>query len=291
MSQLYRFTWFIGFLVFFFRNFLFCSEIQSVYFSTSAAQGEFISISFEKSSPKEKISVRFLDIECPCYQIKESHWECFVGIPADAPIGTQNLNFIVDGSTKTILTAEILSKSFPVETLHLSQEKKSLLHRVDRPLELKKIRAALHTESETFLRDKKFLMPLQGKIEGLYGERRMIEGKLQSGYHRGLDLGALKGTLIKSSNHGTVLLAGKFIEEGNMVMIDHGQGFITAYLHLSKILVRPGQKVKKGDAIGKVGSTGISTSNHLHFGAYIHSTPIDPIYLLKYYEQTLSKSS
>ncbi len=281
MSQIKRFQ--LVTLLFFF---LFVLPIYSndfkIQISSSVKQGEILSLNLSEPAKNKKISVLFLERETPCYLTKETGWECLIGIPADAPAGNQSLAILIDGSTQTLVNIEIVSCPFPMETLTLTQEKKSLLTQKGRDIEVKIIKEALRTESKTRSWDKKFLKPLEGKIESLYGEKRVLDGKPMAGFHRGLDIGAPKGTPIKSIHHGTVILASEFIEEGNMVMIDHGQGIISAYLHLSKILVAPGQKVGQGEPVGNVGSTGISTSPHLHFGAYIHSTPIDPLYLFNF---------
>ncbi len=260
------------------------SSMNALNLSTATQQGKIAYLELEGLQSHDKTKVRFLENEIACYprstNLNKKKWNCFIGIPADAPIGIQSLSLLINGSTVATLSVDISSCSFPVETLSLTQEKKSLFTQKGRDLELIKIRAALKTESEKRYWEKKFIWPLKGKFESDYGEKRMVDGKLLAGYHRGLDIGAPLGTIIKAIHHGKVILAAPFIEEGNMVMIDHGQGFISAYLHLSKILVHTGEFIHKGDPIGKVGSTGISTSPHLHFGTYLHSTPVDPRYFL-----------
>jgi len=101
--------------------------------------------------------------------------------------------------------------------------------------------------------------------------------------HTGIDLTAPKGTKIHATGDGVVVQAsGSSGGYGNIVKIDHGFGYITYYAHQSKILVKKGQKVKRGDVIGLVGSTGRSVSSHLHYEVRINNKPVNPVNF--YYE-------
>ncbi len=96
--------------------------------------------------------------------------------------------------------------------------------------------------------------------------------------HTGVDIGADKGASIVAANKGTVIMA-HYDKSGygNMVVVDHGGGITTLYAHASKILVKVGQEVKAGEVIAKVGSTGLSTGNHLHFEVRVNGEPKDPM--------------
>ena len=126
----------------------------------------------------------------------------------------------------------------------------------------------------------KFIKPLEGKITSAFGSYRLYNGK-KLGDHRGVDIGGNPiGTPIKASNSGKVIFAKKLPTLGSAIIIDHGQGIHSLYMHMSKILVSMGDFVKKGQIIGKVGSTGLSTGPHLHWGISIHDTRINPMYLI-----------
>ena len=99
-------------------------------------------------------------------------------------------------------------------------------------------------------------------------------------FHEGIDISADKGTSIKASASGKVILAKRYGGYGLAVIIDHGRGLSTLYGHSSKLLVKEGQTVKKGDIIAKVGSTGRSTGPHLHFEVLLYNTPVDPKLIL-----------
>jgi murein DD-endopeptidase MepM/ murein hydrolase activator NlpD len=110
--------------------------------------------------------------------------------------------------------------------------------------------------------------------------------------HTGVDIGADKGASIVAANSGTVIMA-QYDKNGygNMVVIDHGGGITTLYAHASKILVKVGQDVKSGEVIAKVGSTGLSTGNHLHFEVRVNGEPRSDEGLYKQYESVLSDFS
>ncbi len=113
------------------------------------------------------------------------------------------------------------------------------------------------------------------RVTSEYGGRTSpITGKYE--FHNGIDIPAAYGTSIYASNAGTVTVATNHWSYGNYIMVDHGGGYATLYAHCSKLLVKKGDKVKKGDVIAKVGSTGYSTGNHLHFSMYESSAHTDP---------------
>ena len=124
-----------------------------------------------------------------------------------------------------------------------------------------------------------FQPPLQSTITEVFGTRRTFNGKLAS-IHRGLDYRAAPGSPVFATNSGEVVLARDLFYEGNCVIIDHGQQFMTLYMHLSKLEVAEGQRVEKGQQLGLSGGTGRATGPHLHVAVRWQGAYLDPAELL-----------
>ena len=127
-----------------------------------------------------------------------------------------------------------------------------------------------------------FIMPVVGGRvrEYDFGKRRHVNGAPTSYRHNGLDIGHDLGVPVMASNSGRILIADYMIGTGNTVIIEHGFGLKTWYYHMDELNVKTGDMVKKGDIIGKVGTTGFSTGPHLHFSSSINSVYINPITLI-----------
>jgi murein DD-endopeptidase MepM/ murein hydrolase activator NlpD len=125
-----------------------------------------------------------------------------------------------------------------------------------------------------------FLPPVKSPSTDSFGTRRVFNGKLAS-IHRGMDFRAASGTPVHAANAGRVILARNLFYEGNCVVIDHGQQFMTVYMHLSKIQVTEGQKVQARQLLGLSGATGRATGPHLHFAARWQGGYLDPAILFK----------
>lgn len=121
----------------------------------------------------------------------------------------------------------------------------------------------------------KFLAPVVAPVSDAFGTRRTFNGKVQS-MHQGLDYGVPTGTPVSAANAGIVLLAGPLYFEGNCVVLDHGQGLLTLYLHLSEAKVRQGERIAAGQEIGRSGGTGRATGPHLHFAVRWQGVYLDP---------------
>jgi murein DD-endopeptidase MepM/ murein hydrolase activator NlpD len=126
----------------------------------------------------------------------------------------------------------------------------------------------------------KFTAPADAEISDVFGAQRIFNGKTQS-THFGLDFRVPSGTPVEAMNDGTVLLARPLYFEGNFVVLDHGQGLLTMYMHLSEFKVKEGDKVKGGQEIGLSGGTGRATGPHLHVGVRWQGTSLDPAALMR----------
>jgi murein DD-endopeptidase MepM/ murein hydrolase activator NlpD len=128
--------------------------------------------------------------------------------------------------------------------------------------------------------DGDFTAPAEATISDVFGSQRIFNGKAQSP-HQGLDFRVPTGTPVAAMNSGTVLLARFLYYEGGFIVIDHGQGFLTLYLHLSEFKVKEGDLVKRGEIVGLSGGTGRATGPHLHVAVRWQGTYLDPGRLLQ----------
>lgn len=147
-----------------------------------------------------------------------------------------------------------------------------------RPPELAQIAAARKQETGAQGWSQRFQWPATGRISGRFGSQRIYAGEPGS-YHSGVDVAKPTGALVTAPAVGVVILAAAspFTLEGNLLMLDHGMGLSSAFLHLSRIDVRPGQRVRQGEVVGAVGSTGRATGPHLHWGMVWKGRRLDPM--------------
>lgn len=123
----------------------------------------------------------------------------------------------------------------------------------------------------------RFRWPVTGRISGVFGSQTIYAGE-PGGYHSGVDIARLSGTAVLAPADGIVVLTSppRFSVEGNLIILDHGLGLSSAFLHLSRIDVAVGARVRQGQPIGAIGTTGRSTGPHLHWGLVLRGVRIDP---------------
>ncbi|MEK6743995.1 MAG: M23 family metallopeptidase [Nitrospirota bacterium] len=208
-------------------------------------------------------------------------FKAVVGIDLKTDPGTYPLSLTVDGKP---LTSDVViaKKKYPVQKLTLPEDMVVLSPeneaRADR--EQRKM-AAIWPFDSLRVWQGSFMDPLPGKAMGTpFGVRRIIND-IPKNPHSGVDITADEGEPVKAPNDGVVILVDDQFYSGNSVVLDHGQGIYTMFFHLSKINVKYGQAVTKGDVIALVGSTGRSTGAHLHWGVRVQGAKVDPLALIK----------
>jgi murein DD-endopeptidase MepM/ murein hydrolase activator NlpD len=179
-------------------------------------------------------------------------WQAVVGIPLDHPADEPLLLNVSQGSEA--------ARSLSIDLREV-------------------LDAALENFRDVDLNDIGLASPTPGTRSASFGSRRIFNDQPRSP-HKGMDIAAGAGTPVQAPLPGTVTVAGDFYFNGNTVIVDHGQGLISLYCHLSVIDVYEDQAVDAGALLGKVGATGRVTGAHLHFATYLNGTAVDPALLL-----------
>ncbi len=208
-------------------------------------------------------------------------YKAVVGIALAVNPGNYTLKLRDAGGERT-LPVRIVPKKYAEQRLTVPQSQVDLspedAARVEQ--EQQRQRASLDSFSDTLPATFTLLQPTPGPRSDSYGKRRVFNGQSRNP-HSGMDIAASNGTPIIAPADGVVLDTGDFFFNGNTILLDHGSGFITMYCHLSAYAVKKGDRVKTGQLIGKVGSTGRVTGAHLHFGVLLNGASVDPALFLQ----------
>ena len=209
---------------------------------------------------------------------KDGHWRAAIGVNLGAAVGAATIT-LADGKSFAFDVREHAYREQRLEVapgyVSLSEEN---LARVGRDRKI--IDAALNNWRDAPLDDVSLTAPVDGPRSSSFGLRRFFNDEPRSP-HSGMDIAVPTGEAVLAPRDGVVTATGDFYFNGNTVILDHGQGFVTLYCHLSKIGAEKGQIISAGETLGAVGATGRVTGPHLHFGTYLNGTAIDPALLLE----------
>lgn len=198
--------------------------------------------------------------------------------------GLYSLEFQSDHK-KYLKQIEIINSDFDKSYIEVDDSKKELIEpkkdetKQRKINEQKKVKQARKSSIKTKLWTGSFIWPVKGIITTKYGATRYVNNKLQS-KHSGIDIVADTGKSVFATNNGIIRLTDNLLVTGNTVIIDHGFDIFSSYSHLSEIKVKSGDKVKKGQKIGNIGSSGFSTGPHLHWTVSIKNVFINPQFIL-----------
>ena len=223
--------------------------------------------------PADSVSVEYQGDEA---LVLSGH--ALIGIGADAEPGKREVQVRTGSGAQHTLGFVVVGREFPEERLtianrrHVNPEPADL-ERYARERRIQMDAYALRTVPRDDLLP--FATPLEGRISSEFGYRRILNGQPRA-RHSGLDIAANTGTPIVVPAPGTVAVTGDFFFNGKTVQIDHGGGLITMYCHLSRIDVREGDEVRRGQLLGAVGATGRVTGPHLHWTISLRGVRVDP---------------
>lgn len=206
-----------------------------------------------------------------------------IGFDRDAT-GTHLLRIEFENGQKETKKIQLPKRKYVIQKLKIAEKyvnpPPEEMERIEIESQKMKEARSLVGKIDSALFSKGFIKPAEGRISSVFGSQRVLNG-VPKNPHNGIDIAAPEGTPVFATTEGIVIIAGEdFYYNGNFVLIDHGQGLSSIYLHMSKLNVKTGDKVIRGQKIGEIGSTGRSTSAHLHWGVQWYGNRIDPMSLL-----------
>ena len=193
---------------------------------------------------------------------------------------------VAEGNTKIKkeVQIEVIKRHFPEENIWVAESiRKKILteeNRISDAAISKKARSESENKAYPPLWQGPFIWPVKGIVTAKFGLIRYVN-KIENGRHSGLDIAAPTGTPVVAANQGQVVLASSLNLTGLTVMVYHGLDVYTTYAHLSKINVKVGDFVHKGEIVGEVGATGLATGPHLHLTFRVGDIPVDPYLFLE----------
>ncbi|HDX8358037.1 TPA: peptidoglycan DD-metalloendopeptidase family protein [Aeromonas hydrophila] len=201
-------------------------------------------------------------------------WIAIVGIPLKSQPGPHQLQ-VSDGRTLgfTVGTKHYREQHIKLKNSRQVNPLAEDMTRINR--ELAEQTRAYQTFSPTQPSNLLFDKPVEGPLSSPFGLRRFFNGE-ERNPHSGLDFAVGAGTPIKSPAAGKVILIGNYFFNGNTVFVDHGQGLISMFCHMSKVDVKLGQSLPSGGIVGRVGATGRATGPHMHWNVSLNDARIDP---------------
>ncbi|MYG39515.1 MAG: M23 family metallopeptidase [Nitrospira sp. SB0677_bin_15] len=250
----------------------------------SGKQGKVVLVTIPVKDRPDRVNGRFLKRTLTFFPVEEQTYAGLLGLDMQDHPGRYELTIDVVYPQRTerrSLTVLVMKEEYPEQRLTLPSKMvdldKKTLARVK--TESKAVHEAFASFVPHPLWKGRFVEPVRGKISGRFGSRRVINGQPRKP-HSGEDIAAPKGTPVVAMNDGIVRLTADQFFSGKGVIVDHGVGLFSMYFHLSSVDVEHGQVVKKGQVIGKVGSTGRATGPHLHWGVRLNGSRVDPYSLL-----------
>ncbi|HQA33504.1 MAG TPA: peptidoglycan DD-metalloendopeptidase family protein [Casimicrobium huifangae] len=207
-----------------------------------------------------------------------TQWVAAVGLPLSLQPGEQQVEVrSTNGAARTI-TFTVKPKRYPVQHVTLRDQAMveppaDVMARIEREsAHLKVVRSQWR---ETAATDAAFVQPAKGRLSGRFGGSRVLNGKPRAP-HAGLDVAVMTGTAVLAPADGVILDIGDYYFCGKTMFIDHGNGLLSLFCHLSEWDAKVGDSVRKGQAVARSGATGRASGPHLHWSVYLNGTSVEP---------------
>ncbi|MDE1167191.1 MAG: peptidoglycan DD-metalloendopeptidase family protein [Pseudomonas sp.] len=210
----------------------------------------------------------------PVMVVKEqTQWRAIVGLPLSLKPGPAQVTSDAGNVNFTVGNKKYPEQHITLKNNRMVNPNPDDLKRIDSELAIQTTAYRTFTPGtpSNLLLDK----PVDGPLSSRFGVRRFFNGE-ERNPHAGLDFAVPSGTPIKTPASGKVILMGNFFFNGNTVFVDHGQGFISMFCHLSRIDVKLGQIVPRGTVVGRVGQSGRATGPHMHWNISLNDARVDP---------------
>ena len=242
-------------------------------------------VTIETKAGIKDLALRFLGREIPYrHDLNTKSYSALLGIGLDCRPGTHILTVRWRGPDSPGLypyRVTVMARRFPEERLTVPEGMVTFTPEVLRRVleDQRAINRTCDRLTRRFYWKRPFIWPIHSKIVSPFGVRRILNGRPRSP-HSGVDLRAPQGTPVLASNYGRVALVRDCYLCGKTIILDHGGGLYTLYVHLMSSRVREGQRVRRGEVIGLSGATGRATGPHLHWGVSLFGERLDPVRLM-----------
>jgi hypothetical protein len=248
--------------------------------------GEVIQAKLSASVPLRQAHLRFSGKKYVCWRDdRTGSFVSYLGLDLGSKPGPYSIEASALTAEGSLFAASreihVLPKKFPVKRLRVEEKyvtpPPEVMERIRTESALLGSVFSIYTEE--WLGEGNFVLPTDGDAVPNFGERRFFNDQPRSP-HSGIDISSPRGTPVMASNSGRVVLAAELYFAGKTVVVDHGLGIFSFYGHFSKLRVVRGARIRKGDVIGEVGSTGRVTGPHLHWSVRVRGSRVDPLSLM-----------
>jgi len=247
---------------------------------SAPVQGDTLVVVVQAPKPAN-VSVRYDGTPVAAYELPDGTRRALIGTDPNVALGSHTITVTIVGAgtppARASRAVRINSGRFEVRTLTLPPQTFGLITAENAAIERRALNPALGRRTPQALWSGVFVAPSDGLMDSPYGYQSVYNGH-RMWWHQGADFAASAGAPVVAANAGTVVLAQALPLGGNTVVIDHGQGVLTEYLHLSGFAAHAGARVERGALIGRIGATGLVTGPSLHWGLYVNGTWVNPLF-------------